>query len=101
MCGGRIFNVKTVKDSCKLGHGKGTLMYSQLVNFYNELVIQLRLAQHNLNTTIVKEEYLSEQLKVIKLLGESILPALETTVSHSYVYSVVIVTILFVYFIYS
>lgn len=76
-------------------------MYSQLVNFYNELVIQLRLAQHNLNTTIVKEEYLSEQLKVIKLLRESILPALETTVSHSYVYSVVIVTILFVYFIYS
>ena len=66
-----------------------TLTYSQLINYYNELVIHLRLAQYNLNVSIpleVKEESLSKALKeeeqIIKLLNESILPALETTVSH-------------------
>ena len=65
------------------------LTYSQLTAYYNELVVQLRLAaQHNLNVSIpleVKEENLTESLKreeqIIKLLNESILPALETTVS--------------------
>ena len=66
-----------------------TLTYSQLANYYNELVIHLRLAQYNLNVSIsleVKEESLSEAMReeeqIIKLLNESILPALETTVSH-------------------
>ena len=64
------------------------MTYSQLTNFYNELVIQLRLAQYNLNVSIaleVKEEKLRDAMeleaKIIKLLNESILPALETTVS--------------------
>ena len=75
------------EDSCK-DNDNTTLTYSQLINYYNELVIQLRLAQYNLNVSIaleVKEEKLSYALKreeqIIKLLNESILPALETTVS--------------------
>ena len=75
------------EDSCK-DNDNTTLTYSQLINYYDELVIQLRLAQYNLNVSIaleVKEEKLSYALKreeqIIKLLNESILPALETTVS--------------------
>ena len=85
MCRGRVFNVK-VADSCK---GPRTLTYSQLTSYYNELVIQLRLAEHNLNVTIdleVKEEHLNEAVEVekriIKVLNESILPVLEAIVSH-------------------
>ena len=87
MCGGRVFNVKAAKESCKDKDYK--LTYSQLTNYYNELVVQLRLAEYNLNVTIaleVKAEHLSEAIKnekrIIKLLNESILPALEATVSH-------------------
>ena len=83
-----MFNVNARKESCT-DHNKPTLTYSQLTNYYNELVVQLRLAQYNLNVSIpleVKEESLSKALKeeeqIIKLLNESILPALETTVSH-------------------
>ena len=61
----------------------------KLAIYYNELVIQLRLAQYNLNDSIaleVKEEKLSyafrREEQIIKLLNESILPALETTVSN-------------------
>ena len=82
-----MFNVNARKESCK-DHSITTLTYSQLTNYYNELVVQLRLAQYNLNVSIpleVKEESLSKALKeeeqIIKLLNESILPALETTVS--------------------
>ena len=85
-----MFNVKAAEDSCKDPNGKDiTLTYSQLTNYYNELVIQLKLAEHNLNVTIdleVKEEHLNNTLesekKIIKLLNESILPVLEATVSH-------------------
>ena len=77
-----------IEDSCK-STDNTTLTYSQLTNYYYiEMVIQLRLAQYNLNVSIaleVKEEKLSYALKreeqIIKLLNESILPALETTVS--------------------
>ena len=82
-----MFNSNAKKESCK-GDSNGNMTYSQLTNFYNELVIQLRLAQYNLNVSIaleVKEEKLSDAMeleaKIIKLLNESILPALETTVS--------------------
>ena len=82
-----MFNINAHKDSCK-SSSNANLTYSQLTNYYNELVIQLRLAQYNLNVSIaleVKEEKLSYALKreeqIIKLLNENILPALETTVS--------------------
>ena len=82
-----MFDVKAAKESCKDKDYK--LTYSQLTNYYNELVVQLRLAEYNLNVTItleVNEEHLSEAMKnekqIIKLLNESILPALEATVSH-------------------
>ena len=82
-----MFNSNAKKESCK-GDSNVNMTYSQLTNFYNELVIQLRLAQYNLNVSIaleVKEEKLSDAMeleaKIIKLLNESILPALETTVS--------------------
>lgn len=96
MCEDQVFNIKTIKDSCK-GHDNTSLTYSQLANYYNELVIQLRLAEHNLNVTIpleVKEEHLSDaterQEQIIKLLNESILPALETMVISNYTYFSVI-----------
>ena len=82
-----MFNINAHKDSCT-SNSNANLTYSHLINYYNELVIQLRLAQYNLNVSIaleVKEEKLSYALKreeqIIKLLNESILPALETTVS--------------------
>ena len=83
-----MFNINAHKDSCK-SNSNANLTYSQLTNYYNELVIQLRLAQYNLNVSIaleVKEEKLSyafrREEQIIKLLNESILPALETTVSN-------------------
>ena len=90
VCRGRVFNVKAAvaHDSCK---NHGTLTYSQLTSYYNELVIQLRLAEYNLNVTIdleVKEEHLNKALEaekiIIKLLNESILPVLEAIVSRSH-----------------
>ena len=78
------------EDPCK-DTDNTTLTYSQLINYYNELVIQLRLDQYILNVSIaleVKEEKLSYELKreeqIIKLLNESILPAIGTTVSSHY-----------------
>ena len=88
-------------DSCK---NHGTLTYSQLTGYYNELVIQLRLAEHNLNVTIdleVKEEHLNKALEaekiIIELLNESILPVLETIVSRSHDIHVYIYACCFLY----
>ena len=78
--------MKATQHSCK---NPSSLTYADLTNYYNELVIQLRLAEHNLNVTInleVKEEHLNctlkREKKIIKLLNESILPVLEAIVSH-------------------
>lgn len=72
------------------------LTYSELTDYYNELVLQLRLAEHNLNESIhleidesSKHDALQKQREIIKLLNESILPALQFTVSY---YMVAIVT---------
>ena len=66
---------KPIESSCKATKN-ATLTYSQLTNYYNELVIQLRLAQYNLNVSTaleVKEENLSYALRreeqTIKLLN--------------------------------
>ena len=97
--------MKTVQDSCK---DPSNLTYSELTNYYNELVIQLRLAEHNLNVTIdleVKEGYLNNALKrekrIIKLLNESILPALEATVSYIILFHVSFLHIYECHFLYS
>jgi len=87
VCRGRIFNSKAVEDTCK-GQGHSTLSRTHLIEYYNELVIQLKLAEHIYNTSIateMEEQYtkaaLDNEAVVIKLLNESILPALEFMVS--------------------
>ena len=77
----------TFTDKCKDSRSSN-LTYSELSNYYNKLVMQLKLAEYNFNTAInveIKDESKSESLKkqkqIIKLLNESILPALEFTVS--------------------
>ena len=67
---------------------KFNLTYSQLTNYYNEFVLQLKLAEHNLEVAIdleIQESNRSESMEkernIIKSLNESILPALEYTVS--------------------
>lgn len=90
-----MFNVKAAENACKSILDRGSApTYSQLTNYYNELVIQLRLAEHNLNVSIaleVKEDHLSKELEretnIIKILNESILPALEFTVSSNSTFS--------------
>ena len=64
------------------------LKHTQLTNYYNELVIQLRIAEHLINTSItreIREEKRSEvekhETKVIELLRGSILPLLNIAVS--------------------
>ena len=64
------------------------LTRSHLVSYYNELVIQLRIAQHLINTSITREipkdnrtEVEEKEINIIKLLNESILPLLHITVS--------------------
>ena len=66
-----------------------SLKRSQLVNYYNELVIQLRIAENFTNTTISREiqeshrtEVENRQRKVIELLRENILPLLDVVVSN-------------------
>ena len=66
---------------------KFNLTYSQLTNYYNEFVLQLKLAEHNLEVAIdmeIKESKRSESMEmernIIRSLNESILPALEYTV---------------------
>ena len=68
--------------------GKPDLTSSDLTNYYNEFVLQLKLAEYNFNTAIKKEikdditESLKKQEQIIKLLNESIIPALGSTVSY-------------------
>ena len=78
-------------NSAFCNNNKSNLTYSKLADYYNELVLQLKLAEYNLNTAISSEikninrsEALETQRKIIKLLNETILPALEFTVSYSY-----------------
>ena len=59
-----------------------------LVNYYNELVIQLGIAERLINTSIIKEikedkrtEVEDKESKIIELLRGSILPLLHIAVS--------------------
>ena len=75
-------------DSATCKDKSSNLTYSQLTDYYNELVLQLKLAEHNFKDAIdleikevKKNESLAKEYEIIKLLNESILPALEFTVS--------------------
>ena len=64
------------------------LTRTHLVNYYNELVIQLRIAEHLINTSITREipkdnraEVEEKETNIIKLLRGSILPLLHIAVS--------------------
>ena len=64
------------------------LKRSHLINYYNELVIQLRIAERLINTTIIKEikedkrtEVENKESKIIELLRGNILPLLHIAVS--------------------
>ena len=64
------------------------LKHTQLINYYNELVIHLKIAEHIVNNSITKEireNYRAEveikEINIIKLLQESILPLLDIAVS--------------------
>ena len=64
------------------------LKRSHLINYYNELVIQLRIAERLINTSIIKEikedertEVKDKESKIIELLRGSILPLLHIAVS--------------------
>ena len=79
---GLVFTHNYSKDSI------ANLTYSQLTDYYNEFVLQLKLAEHNLEVAIdleIKESKRSESMEmernIIRSLNESILPALEYTVS--------------------
>jgi len=87
VCRGRIFNSKAVYDVCE-GQSGSVLSLEHLTEYYNELVIQLRLAEYNHNESIemeVTENFtkaaLDDEEAIIKILNESILPALEFMVS--------------------
>ena len=76
-----VFTHNYSKDSI------ANLTYSQLTDYYNEFVLQLKLAEHNLEVAIdmeIKESKRSESMEmernIIRSLNESILPALEYTV---------------------
>ena len=65
-----------------------SLKHSQLVKYYNELVIHLGIAENLVNTSIVREINESSRIKVekaqrkiIELLRENILPYLDFVVS--------------------
>ena len=67
---------------------KCNLTYSQLTNYYNEFVLQLKLAEHNLEVAIDLEiqeskrnDSMEKERNIIKSLNETILPALAFTVS--------------------
>jgi len=63
------------------------LKRSELVSYYNELVLQLRIAEHLVNTSLSRE--INETYRIIaerrqrkiKLLHENILPLLDIVVS--------------------
>lgn len=86
---GRIFQgVFSHNVKCENDKATSNLTYSQLTNYYNVLVLHLKLAEHNLNSAIYlevkdknKTESLKREEKIVKLLNESVLPALELTVS--------------------
>ena len=87
-----MLSVTNLKDFCMESANTTHLTYSQLINYYNELVIQLRLAEYILNVTInleVKQEHWNKTLEtekqIIKLLNETVLPVLESTVSHYFI----------------
>ena len=78
---GLVFTHNYSKDSI------ANLTYSQLTDYYNDFVLQLKLAEHNLEVAIdmeIKESKRSESMEmernIIRSLNESILPALEYTV---------------------
>ena len=78
---GLVFTHNYSKDSI------ANLTHSQLTDYYNEFVLQLKLAEHNLEVAIdmeIKESKRSESMEmernIIRSLNESILPALEYTV---------------------
>jgi len=86
VCRGRIFNSKAVSDACTDLDGSFSRLY--LTEYYNELVIQLKLAEYNYNESVnteIKDNYtevaLENETAIIKMLNESILPALEFMVS--------------------
>ena len=90
VCMGRIFTSNHV--SCD--DESNSLTYAQLTDYYNELVLQLKLAEHNLKVAVnveIKEVDRNKSLKtegnIIRLLNKSILPALEYTVSYTDLYS--------------
>ena len=76
------------RDAPKCHKATTSLKRSQLVDYYNELVIQLRIAENFINTSISREIQESKraqveeaQRKVIKLLRENILPLITVVVS--------------------
>ena len=86
VCMGRIFTSNHVGCDDESNHN---LTYAQLTEYYNELVLQLHLAKHNFKVAVnveIKEVDRNKSLKtesnIIRLLNESILPALEYTVSY-------------------
>ena len=98
MCKGRMFTFPPSVEVNRCPY-EGGLTYSQLANYYNEFVIQLRLGEHNLNTAIKLEvkqknfnESLNQEKEIIKLLNESILPVLGAIVSQAQVAVHVILT---------
>ena len=65
------------------------LKRSELIRYYNELVIHLRIAENLSNTSISREiqendtaEVETRQQKIIELLHKNILPLLDIVVSH-------------------
>ena len=75
----------THDNKCKADN---CLKRTQLINYYNELVIQLRIAEHPKNTNITREiweekrnEVEKYETRIIELLRKSILPLLNIAVS--------------------
>ena len=73
------------------------LKRSQLVDYYNKLVIQLRIAETLVNTSVSREiqenwrtRVEKRQRKVIELLRENILPLMDVVVVSNYNYSLAI-----------
>jgi len=86
VCMGRVFTYNTAVN-CK----DTNLTYLKLTEYYNELVLQLKLVEHNLNVGITREfneanknDSLKKEREIFTLLNESVLPALELIVSYYY-----------------
>ena len=86
---GRVFTydgVECIDEKMRLSNPK---FIARLTEYYNEFVLQLKLAEHNLNVGIiseVKETYKNDSLEkqrgIFKSLNEAVLPALELIVSY-------------------